>query len=187
LVAKAAADRMKQRQFKTGCKRCLGSIFAGVLTIAFGAVANAWTLSSYSNAVEVIPATAQPPTNQSPALDEKHLFALGMVETGNNDWEVGAAGEISRYQINPLIWKTYSPKGDYRDPVAATRVARQHWAWLAGYFVEKAGRQPNDFDMYVMWNTKFGYYAKRGFSPARLAPVVYDRAERFVNLVNRKG
>ena len=41
--------------------------------------------------------------------------------------------------------------------------------------------------MYVMWNTKFGYYAKRGFVPARLAPVVQDRAQRFVNLVNRKG
>ena len=66
-----------------------------------------------------------PRSNQGPALDEKRLFALGMVETGNNDWEVGAAGEISRYQINPSIWKAYSPKTDYRDPVAATRVARQ--------------------------------------------------------------
>ena len=157
--------------------------------MTFAISANAWTIAANSNTVEVVPAMAQPATNLAPALDEKHLFALGMIETGNNDWEVGAAGEISRYQIHPVIWKTYSPKTDYQNPAAATQVARQHWTWLAGYFTRKKepGRQPGDFDMYVLWNTKFGYYAKRGFVPARLAPVVQDRAQRFVNLVNRKG
>lgn len=133
-----------------------------------------------TNAITTPAKAPEPPT-----LDERRLYALGMIETGNNDWEIGAAGEISRYQINPVIWKTYSPRADYRDPVAAIRVARQHWAWLAGYFAEKAGRQPTDFDMYVLWNTKFGYYARRGFSPLRLAATVRDRAQRFVNLVNR--
>jgi hypothetical protein len=39
--------------------------------------------------------------------------------------------------------------------------------------------------MYVLWNTRFGYYARHGFSRTRLTAVVLDRAERFVNLVNR--
>jgi len=39
--------------------------------------------------------------------------------------------------------------------------------------------------MYVLWNTRFGHYARKGFEPARLSAVVRDRAHRFVNLVNR--
>ncbi len=37
--------------------------------------------------------------------------------------------------------------------------------------------------MYVLWNTHYGYYASRGFNPNRLAAVVRDRAQRYVNLV----
>jgi len=123
---------------------------------------------------------------KAPALDSKRLFALGMIETGNDDTEVGAAGEVSRYQIHPTVWKAYSQRKDYQNTQAAIQVAQQHWTWLTEYFVEKTGRQPNDFDMYVLWNTKFGYYARRGFTPGRLAASVRDRANRFVNLVNRK-
>jgi len=36
-----------------------------------------------------------------------------------------------------------------------------------------------------LWNTNFGYYARKGFDPARLPAIVRDRAQRFVNLVNR--
>ncbi len=39
--------------------------------------------------------------------------------------------------------------------------------------------------MYVLWNTRYGYYASKGFKPARLNPVVRDRAQRFANLVER--
>jgi len=37
--------------------------------------------------------------------------------------------------------------------------------------------------MYVLWNTHQGYYARRNFDSARLAPAIRDRAQRFVNLV----
>jgi hypothetical protein len=122
-----------------------------------------------------------------PPLDDQRLFALGMIETGNKDGEVGKAGEVSRYQILPTVWKAYSHRADYRNTQAAIEVARQHWAKLAAYFLDKTGRQPSDFDMYVMWNTRFGYYSRRGFSASRLGTVVRDRAQRFVNLVNRNG
>jgi hypothetical protein len=131
--------------------------------------------------------TVERPVQAFPALDAKRLFALGMIETGNDDSEVGAAGEVSRYQIHPTVWKAYSETANYQDTEVATAVARRHWAWLAGYFVEKTGRQPSDFDMYVMWNTGLGYYSRKGFLPAQLAGSVRERAQRFVNLVNRKS
>jgi hypothetical protein len=119
-------------------------------------------------------------------LDERRLFALGMVESGNDDRGVGRLGEVSRYQIHPVVWKAYSRSRDYRNPEVALQVAHQHWSYLVNYFRAKSGREPTDFDMYVLWNTKFGYYARQGFNPTRIHPIVRDRAQRFVNLVNRR-
>jgi hypothetical protein len=34
--------------------------------------------------------------------------ALGMLETGNCDICIGPAGEVSRYQIMPFLWKRYA-------------------------------------------------------------------------------
>jgi len=121
------------------------------------------------------------------SLDTKRVFALGMIETGNNDREIGAAGEVSRYQIHPAVWKVYSQSMEYTNPDISLQVARQHWAYLNNYFREKAGREPEDFDMYVLWNTRYGYYAHKGFSQRQISPIVRDRARRFVNLVNRKN
>jgi hypothetical protein len=65
-------------------------------------------------------------------------------------------------------------------------VAQQHWLTLYTTFKKQAQREPSDFDMYVLWNTRYGYYAGKGFKPERLNAVVRDRAQRFVNLVNRE-
>ena len=119
--------------------------------------------------------------------DSRRLLALAMIETGENDREVGGDGEISRYQLSRAVWDTYTTSRDYTDPEVSLQVAWQHWNYLAGYFKQKTGREPGDFDMYVLWNTRFGYYAHKGFSPHEISPVVRDRAERFVNLVNRKA
>jgi hypothetical protein len=118
--------------------------------------------------------------------DSKRLFALAMIETGENDREIGGQGEISRYQLSPEVWKSYTASQDYTDPEVSLQVASHHWNYLANYFKKKTGREPDDFDMYVMWNTRFGYYARKGFSKQEISPVVRERAERFVNLVNRK-
>jgi hypothetical protein len=159
-----------------------------VLLVVAGAVIcvlcfsmKAWAVTPGTNTSVIAPAQSVS------SLDAKRLFALGMIETGNNDREVGAAGEVSRYQIHPAVWKVYSPSMEYTNPDISLQVARQHWAYLAQYFREKAGREPEDFDMYVLWNTKHGYYARKGFSQLQISPVVQDRAQRFVNLVNRKN
>ena len=125
-----------------------------------------------------------PAAAANPAVLNAHRrFALGMIETGNDDREIGGAGEVSRYQIMPSVWKHYSQTQNYQDPAAALVVAQQHWSVLCATFKKQAGREPGDFDLYVLWNTRNGYYSRRGFAPDRLAPVVRDRAQRFVNLV----
>ena len=141
-----------------------------------------------SEPITVVPAVALaalPPTSSSALLNPRHRFALGMIETANNDEEIGGAGEVSRYQIMPSVWKHYSDSRSYQNPEVSLEVAQQHWTALHTFFKKQAQREPTDFDMYVLWNTRYGYYASKGFIPARLNPVVRDRAQRFANLVER--
>jgi hypothetical protein len=133
-------------------------------------------------AVRGLPPTVSP---KPAVLDNRRLFALGAIETGNNDSEIGQAGEVSRYQIMPSVWKHYSHSSYYDNPQVSRAVAQQHWSSLRASFKKKTGREPDNFDMYVLWNTCYGYYANKGFQPARLDPAVRDRAQRFVNLVER--
>jgi hypothetical protein len=138
-------------------------------------------------AAPMVVAPSRPPAvPPKPAvLDNRRLFALGAIETGNNDNEIGQAGEVSRYQIMPSVWKHYSHSSYYDNPQVSRAVAQQHWSSLRASFRKKTGREPDNFDMYVLWNTCYGYYASKGFHPARLDPAVRDRAQRFVNLVER--
>jgi len=134
----------------------------------------------------VVAQSLPPAVSHKPAvLDNRRLFALGAIETGNNDNEIGQAGEVSRYQIMPSVWKHYNHSSYYDDPQVSRGVAQQHWSSLRAAFKKKTGREPDSFDMYVLWNTCYGYYASKGFHPYRLDPVVRDRAQRFVNLVER--
>lgn len=123
--------------------------------------------------------------DSSGVLDERRRYALSMIETGGDDLEIGRAGEVSRYQIMPSVWRRYSDSRSYHDPEISLEVAQQHWSTLYNSFKQHAHRKPTDFDMYVLWNTHYGYYAKRGFDPARLNAVVCERAQRYVNLVQR--
>lgn len=134
----------------------------------------------------VVITTPKPPSEiPSPAsqLTVPRQQALGMIESGNDDRAIGRAGEVSRYQIMPAVWKHYSDSRQYRDPDASLDVAQQHWAWLYDYFKKNARREPTDFDMYVLWNTRHGLYAAKGFQPSRLGAIIRDRAQRFSNLV----
>lgn len=141
---------------------------------------------SISPAPLIVPGSETPAAvGRSAKLDSRRRFALGMIETGNNDREIGRLGEVSRYQIMPSVWKRYSRSRYFHDPEVSLTVAQQHWNSLYACFKKQANREPTDFDMYVLWNTTYGYYANRGFQPARLAAVVRERAERFVNLVER--
>jgi hypothetical protein len=110
------------------------------------------------------------------------LEALSLIESGNNDAAVGSLGEDSRYQIKPRIWREYSASRSWRDSRVASQVAENYLKSLEDTFLKRAGRAPTDFDLYVLWNAGPAYYAKLGFSAARVHPVVRERAQRYVNL-----
>src|SRR5262249_16869603 len=114
------------------------------------------------------------------------LEALGMIESGDNDKAVGRAGEISRYQIQPWIWRRYDTSEEYENRHVARRVAQLHLTELERVFRRCAGRELSDFDLYVLWNAGPTYYASVGWRPARVNPIVRERANRYVNLRHRE-
>src|ERR1019366_231635 len=77
-------------------------------------------------AAQVVAPVATPSTGSSALLNARHRFALGMIETANNDEEIGGAGEVSRYQIMPSVWRYYSDSRSYQDPDVSLEVAQQH-------------------------------------------------------------
>lgn len=115
------------------------------------------------------------------------LDALGMIESGNNDFAVGRAGEVSRYQIKPRVWHHYTELTSYEDRELAAWVAGRYLASLEEAFEKFAGRTPSDFDLYVLWNAGLSYYKGVGFSFGRVSPAIRDRAQRFVNLRLKAG
>jgi hypothetical protein len=110
------------------------------------------------------------------------LEAISMIESGNNDHAVGGAGEVSRYQIKPRIWRTFTTSRAYRNAGVSTWVAEQYLTWLEDHFRRRTGREPTDFDRYVLWNAGPVYYRRIGFAAERVHPTVKERARRFVNL-----
>jgi len=69
------------------------------------------------------------------------LEALSMIETGDNDQMVGGAGEVSRYQMMPRVWKQYSNSQAFSDPAVSSQVAQRHVDWLESFFRTRAGRE----------------------------------------------
>jgi hypothetical protein len=114
--------------------------------------------------------------------DVSRLEALSQIETGNNDRAVGGAGEVSRYQIKPWIWRQYSASEAYANRRISTQVAEQHLAELTRIFRKRTRREPTDFDLYVLWNAGPTYYARIGFAKSRVHPVIRERARRYANL-----
>jgi hypothetical protein len=105
--------------------------------------------------------------------------ALSQLETRDNDNVVGAAGEISRFQIKPKLWQRYARSdADWKNPVEALAAAQQLMKERCAGFQRTHNRPPTDFEFYVLWN-----------APAQLdqpRKVVRDRAERFSRLVARE-
>jgi len=110
------------------------------------------------------------------------LGAISMIESGNDDFAVGGAGEVSRYQIKPRVWRAYTTLKGYHDQALSGWVAAQYLSALENAFQKRAGRPATDFDLYVLWNAGLNYYDRIGFSTRRVRPVIRERAQRFVNL-----
>lgn len=104
--------------------------------------------------------------------------ALSQIETRDNDSAVGAAGEISRYQVKPRLWRRYARSdADWKNPAVALAAAQQIMRDRCADFERAFNRAPTDFEFYVLWN-----------APAQIErprKAVRERAERFCALVSR--
>ena len=105
--------------------------------------------------------------------------ALSQIESGDDDTAIGAAGEISRYQMKPELWQRYAaPDADWQVSADALAVAQKIMKARCADFETRLGRQPTDFEFYVLWNAP-----GQVDQPSKL---VRERAERFSRLVCRR-
>jgi len=106
--------------------------------------------------------------------------ALSQLESGDNDYAVGTAGEVSRYQIRREVWKRYAcSTANWKNPVDSLAVAQGVMNNRCAEFERSFGRQPNDFEFYVLWN-----------APAQIQKpcgAVRKRAARFCRLVRKQS
>ncbi len=102
--------------------------------------------------------------------------ALSQLESGDNDLAIGAAGEVSRYQVKLDLWRRYAAaNADWQNPADALKVAQEVMKGRCSGFEETFHRAPTDFEFYVLWNAPS--------QVQRPGKAVRERAERFCNLV----
>jgi len=111
------------------------------------------------------------------ALAMDRFAALSMIESGDNDFARGKAGELSRFQIRRDVWTniTSQPISMATQPKAAEAVARTIAGKRCQAFEIQQHRSPTDLEFYILWNAP----SQIG-KPSR---VVLERARRFSNLV----
>jgi hypothetical protein len=112
----------------------------------------------------------------SPAGASDRWAALSLIESGDNDKAIGPHGEISRYQMQPDLWKRYAPtNADWTKPEDSLGVAKAVMQQRCDAFERSMHRPPTDFEFYVLWNAP-GQVKKPSKAVSR-------RAERFANVV----
>lgn len=110
------------------------------------------------------------------------LDALSQIESGNRDRAVGRAGEVSRYQIMPKVWRAFGGKNP-RDKREARRVARLYLEAQSAAFRLAIHRQPDAMELYFLWNSPRKFKARHMLAFMMDMPT-YRRALRFAALVS---
>ena len=109
-------------------------------------------------------------------------WALGQIETGQNDRAIGRHREVSRYQIMPYEWRRFSRTRDWHDPSAAWTVALSILLERIAT-VEGATRKPIALQsIYLVWNAPAAF-RRAHHNPRHVNRTLRDRAVRFENLV----
>jgi hypothetical protein len=112
-----------------------------------------------------------------PAQGADRWTALSLIESGDNDRAIGPQGEVSRYQMQPELWKQYArTNADWTKPEDSLEVAKAVMQERCAAFERSSNRPPTDFEFYVLWN-----------APAQIprpSKAVARRAERFCNVIN---
>jgi len=124
-------------------------------------------------------------SSELPIHKQPTLKALGMIESGENDYAVGTKGERSRYQMSKDAWYE-SSNYHYRNAIdikISSDAAQNYLNRLSNKFYQRKGRRPEAHELYVMWNWGFRKFANKEFDFSRCPKVVRDNATRFSNLV----
>ena len=119
----------------------------------------------------------------SPVRDSLAMFESGATgpEASAADRVRGGAGEISRFQILPEVWRAYSKSRDYTNPEVAWSVAQRILGDRISDFQKAMGRPPKPVELYLLWN-KPGHFAAKGYSVKRVASHYRLKAQRYENL-----
>ena len=104
------------------------------------------------------------------------LSALSSIETGNDDGMIGKAGEISRYQVLKVEWRSVTTSTNYRDPNLARQVTLKLLEQRVERFKSRYKRTPTDFEFYALWN------APTQALTGRISRTVAERSQRYANL-----
>jgi hypothetical protein len=104
---------------------------------------------------------------------ETRLRALAEVETGTKDRAIGRAGEVSRYQISPRVWRQYShlPLEAADNPFTAQAV-------VVKIMSERTGnRSVTDAEWYLIYHRPARWNCPK--------PAERERGERFSAVCGR--
>ncbi len=106
------------------------------------------------------------------------LAALSSVESSNNDLAVGAAGEVSRYQISPLVWRAYAQPNE--NPTNANHAKIVALRYINSELTNKLANWPDEQAqvkvLAAMWN----------YGPKAAGTVWPDSVMNFANKVSTR-
>jgi|GEM_PF-1525304 len=134
--------------------------------------------------------------------NERLLWALAQVESGDNPHAVGKAGEVTRYQVLPSTLRyiaslrVQEEARSFSKVNALTRSGAQvkdrisgvdgdvlfYLGHLNSKFSSATGRAPTPPEMYALWSIGFHGFQRRGFLLQRCPASKRDAARRFDNL-----
>lgn len=120
-----------------------------------------------------------------PIQDLEFLRAIAMVESGEEDRCIGRNGEVSRYQILPWIWKSYSPYpltiDNIRDPNKSAHTCYLILKDHSDELMKITKDYPTIKEVYITYNYGFKRLRKHKYNFSRLPESVKCRAHRVEN------
>jgi len=111
------------------------------------------------------------------------FYALGQIESGNNDNAVGSHGERGRYQMTQRVWREFNPPDCWKNFKYMTNSdfafcsATGVMLYRGSQFYESHNRKPTVSEWAMLWR-----------APARVNHPTsddLDYCQRFFNLVNK--
>lgn len=99
-----------------------------------------------------------------------HLAALSQIESGDNDFARGRAGEVSRYQVMPYVL-------NHAQGSTVAGKVQSIWQHRVSDYTASHQHAPSDAQLYLLWHR-----------PARVdrpTKVEQERAKRFENVLHK--